>query len=101
MILPEPQDWQHRPGAPGYFITKDGRLQLLMTPRGHFAICKTTETKKGFALVRGPSPDPERLGIPARLLAEAEAFTVQSLMAQLEAGQNITVHLAGTWRKKQ
>ena len=93
-VLPESSDWQHWPGAPGYFVTKDGRFQMLMTRRGQFAICRTAPTAKGFAVVRGPASDPEKLGIPAKLLEEAEALTAQQLIDQLEAGQRITVHLA-------
>ena len=85
VLLPTPQDWQHRPGAPGYFITKDGQFQMLPTDDYQFAICRTEETKEGFAVVRSPSPHPEDLGIPALLLEEAEDLTVQHVIVQAEA----------------
>ncbi len=93
--LPLPQNWQHRPGAPGYFVTKDRRFQMLRTKQGRFVIAKMALTTKGFAIVRGPVSNPESLGIPARLLEEAEEWTVESLIEQIEAGQEITIHLAG------
>ncbi len=101
VVLPQPEDWQHRPGAPGYFVTKDGRFQMLMTKRGTFAICETVPTQKGFEVVRGPSANPEALGIQARLLEEAEELTVQSFIEQLAAGQEVTIRLAGAWGGKR
>ena len=83
--LPKPQDWQHRPGAPGYFITKNGQFQMLPTDDHQFAICRTEETREGFAIVRGPSPNPEDLGIPPLLIEEGEDLTVQHVIAQAEA----------------
>ncbi len=83
--LPKPQDWQHRPSTPGYFITKDGQFQILPTDDGQFVICRMEQTSKGFPIVRGPSPHPEQLGIPPLLLEEAENLTIQLVIDQAEA----------------
>ncbi|MDQ2840176.1 MAG: hypothetical protein M3Y72_03880 [Acidobacteriota bacterium] len=69
--------FDNRTGAPGYFVTKDGRFQTLMTDNGHFAICTTTKVKRGFRIIRGPAADPEDLDIkqPEAPAASAPSFS--------------------------
>lgn len=90
--------WKHREGAPGYFVTEDGTKQMLMTERGSFAICETQKTGSGYRVLRGPSRDPAKLGIPQALLDEAERMTVDDLIAKLKAGENVTIDVSGLGR---
>lgn len=92
--LPAPDEWQHRPRAPGYFVTKDGCFQMLMTEDGSFVICTMVETaKKGYKVVHGPVLEPEELGIPAQLVAEGEELMMDDLMEKAGAGTNVTIQL--------
>lgn len=84
-------EWQHMDGAPGYFVTADGMKQMIMTPRGSFAICETAEGPRGYKVLRGPARDPAKLGIPQQLLDEAEKMTVDSLIQRLKAGKEVTL----------
>jgi hypothetical protein len=79
------------PGHPGYFVTADGAKQMIMTPRGSFAICETARGSRGYKILRGPVRDPAKLGIPQYLLDEAEEMTVDALIQRLKAGQKVTV----------
>ena len=84
-------DWQHMAGAPGYFVTADGMEQMIMTPRGSFAICETTKGPRGYKILRGPARDPTRLGIPQHLLDEAEKMTIDAFVQSLKAGRKVTL----------
>lgn len=84
--------WKHREGSPGYFVTEDGRKQMLMSPKGSsFAICEMEERDGGYRVLRGPARDPAKLGVPQKLLDEAEAMTVEDVIRRLKAGQQVTV----------
>ena len=93
---PKPEEWQHRAGHPGYFVTKDERFQMLMREDGSFVICAMEETiGRGFRVVLGPAWDPNELGIPQGLLDEAETLSVDSILSELSAGTRTEVKLAG------
>ena len=84
--------WKHREGHPGYFVTEDGKKQMLMSPKGSsFAICETVEKNGGYRVIRGPAREPAKLGIPQKLLDEAEEMTVADVIGRLKSGQQVTI----------
>ena len=95
-VLPKAEDWQHRVGSPGYFVTKDGRFQMLLEDDGGFVICTMRERKgMGYLVVYGPKASPQELGIPNGIVEAGEALMLNGLVESLIEGEKSDVQLAG------
>lgn len=80
-------EWVHRPGHPGYFLSKDGLYQTLTTEHGGFIICETKETPAGFLILAGPAESLQVLGLPEDLVEEGEDRMFDDLKLSVATGQ--------------
>ena len=85
--LPAASDWMHRPGVPGYYITRDGKYQMLLPARSQgFLICETKQDARGRVKVIARASTLEELGIPEELAVEGDNMMFEAAFAQLKSG---------------
>lgn len=84
--------WKHREDSPGYFVSVDGTLQILLDDDGKFVVCKMVEeVGKGFEVVAGPTDSLQNLGVPPTLIDEGEDMMLDDIVLRSSRGEKVGI----------
>lgn len=92
-------EWKHRRGCPGYFVTTDNKYQTLLDDNSQFVICSNRKSKNGYRVIAGPVEDPGKLGIPSKLIDEADVLSAAQITRDIKAGKEVVITLSGDLAK--
>lgn len=93
--MKETIEWQHRTGAPGYYVSADGKFQTLLDDDGRFLVCKLEAIAgKGFEIIAGPCDTLEELGVPASLVEAGDDMMLRDIVDRAKRGEKVEIQLA-------